>query len=72
MQLCKAILEEVSSCWTLLGLEHMGLKVRNPVFGGLRATKVQTACTVRTAPLLFTFWKVSYLNLLPAKVQFSN
>ena len=46
---------------------HMGLFVTKPVFGGLQTTKVQTSMcihTVRSAPLLFTYWKVSYRDLL--------
>ena len=35
---------------------HMGLAARKPVFGGLRTTKAQH--------LLFTYWKVAYLNWL--------
>ena len=42
---------------------------------GLRTTKVQTSLRIGadwSAPLLFAFWKVSYLNLLKAKFQFSS
>ena len=45
----------------------MGLDVRKSVFGGLRTTQAQTRLRIRSvwsAPLLFTFWKVSYLDLL--------
>ena len=43
---------------------HMGLEARKPVFGSLRTTQAQTSLRVRadwSAPLLFAFWKVSYL-----------
>ena len=56
-------------------LEHMGLGARKPVFGGLRTTKAQTSLRIRavwSAPLLFAYWKVSYLDLLQAKFQFSS
>ena len=29
-------------------------------------------CAVRSAPLLFAFWKESYVNLLQVKFQFSS
>ena len=48
---------------------YMGLLVTKPVFGGLRTTKVQTSLRIGadwSAPLLFAYWKVSYLNLLQA------
>ena len=57
-------------------LDQMGLDVRKPVLGGLRTTQAQNLSSggggLRTAPLLFTFWKVSYVNLLQVKFQFSN
>ena len=43
----------------------MGLNARKPVFCGLPTTKGQTSlciCADRSAPLLITFWKVSYLS----------
>ena len=46
---------------------HLGLKARKPVFGDLRTTQAQTSLRIRavwSAPLLFAFWKVSYVNLL--------
>ena len=49
---------------------HMGLVATKSVFGGLRTTKVQTSLRIRadcSAPLLFAYWKVSYLNLLQTK-----
>ena len=52
----------------------MGLDARKPVFRGLRATKAQTSlriCADWSAPLLFAFWKVPYLNLLQAKINFN-
>ena len=53
----------------------MGLVAIKPVFGGLRTTKAQTSLRIRavlSVPLLFAFWKVLYLDLLPAKYQFST
>ena len=53
----------------------MGLEAKKPVFGGLRTTQAQTSLCIRpegSAPLFFTFWKVSYLELLRAKFQFSS
>ena len=55
--------------------KHVGLDAKNPVFGGLRTTQAQTSLrihAVRSAPLLFAFWKVSYVNLLQVKFQFSS
>ena len=52
---------------------YMVLDARKPVFGGLRTIQEQTSLCMRadwSAPLLFAFWKVSYLNLLQAKFQF--
>ena len=49
----------------------MGFKARKPVIGVLRTTKVQTSLCIHTvwlAPLLFPYWKVSYLNLLQASL----
>ena len=48
----------------------MGLEARKPVFSGLRTTKAQTSLRIRavwSAPLLFAYWKESYLNLLQAE-----
>ena len=42
---------------------------------GLRITNWQTSlhiCAVYSAPLLFAYWKVAYLNLLQAIFQFSS
>ena len=53
----------------------MGLDTRKPVFGGLQTAKVQTSLRIRavwSAPLLFAYWKVSYLYLLQAKFQYSG
>ena len=58
-----------------LGLEYMGLDAKKPVFGGLGAIKAQTSlciCAVWSAPLLFAYWKVSYLSLLLTKFQFPS
>ena len=55
---------------------HMGLSVaRKPVFEDLRTTQAQTSlriCSVWSAPFLFAIWKVSYVNLLQVKLQFSS
>ena len=54
---------------------HMGLDVRIPVFGGWRTTKTHTSlriCAVWSAPLLFAYLKVSYLDLPQAKFQISS
>ena len=51
---------------------HMGLDVRKPVFGGLWTTQAQTSLRIHavwSAPLLFAFWKVLYVNLLQVKFQ---
>ena len=52
---------------------HMGYDVRKPVFRGLQTTMAQTSLHIRavwSAPLLFAYWKVSYLNLLQVKFNF--
>ena len=44
----------------------MGLNTRKAVFGASRTTKAQTSLRIRadwSAPLLFAFWKVSYVDL---------
>ena len=54
---------------------QMGLDAGKPVFGGLRTTKAQTSLRIRavwSAPLFFAYWKVSYLDLLRPKFQFSS
>ena len=53
----------------------MGCNARKPVIGGLRTRKVQTSLRIRAdrlASLLFAFWKVSYVNLIQVKFQFSR
>ena len=48
----------------------LDLVATKPVSGGLRTTKAQTSLRIRTdwsAPLLFSYWKISYLNLLQVK-----
>ena len=48
----------------------MGRVARKPVFVGLQ-TKAQTSLrigAVWSVPLLFAYWKVSYLDLLQAKI----
>ena len=64
---------------TLAGLVsvryHVGLDARKPVFGGLWITQAQTRLSILTvwsAPLLFAFWKVSYINLLQVIFQISS
>ena len=50
----------------------MGRDTRKPIFGGLQITKAQTSLCILAdclAPLLFAFWKVSYLNFLQAKFK---
>ena len=59
----------------MIYLAYMGLDMRKPVFGCLRTTKAQTSLRIRTvwsAPLLFAFWKVLYVNFLQVKFQFSS
>ena len=56
-----------------MGQQEMGLVARKPVFGGLRTTKAQTSLCIRRvwlAPLLFTYWKVAYLDLLRTNFSF--
>ena len=51
-----------------------GPQCRKPVFLGMQTIKEQTSlhvCAVWSAPLLFAYCNVSYLNLLQAKFQFS-
>ena len=53
----------------------MGLGATKPVFGGLRSTQAQTSLRIRavwSAPLLIAYWKVSYIDLLLAKFQYSS
>ena len=48
---------------------------RIPVFGDLRTTKAHTSLRIRAvwcAPLLFTYWKVLYLDLQQGKLQLSS
>ena len=56
---------------TWLSPSYMGLDARKPVFGVFANNKGADRA-VWSGPLLFSFWKVSYLNLLQAKFQFSN
>ena len=51
-------------------IHHMGHDARKPVFRCLWITLAQTSLRIRavwSAPLLFAFWKVSYVNLLQVK-----
>ena len=53
----------------------MGLGARKPVFGSLQTTQAQTSLRIRadcSAPMLFAYRDVSYLDLLRAKFQFSS
>ena len=53
----------------------MGLNGRKHVFGDLQIRQAQTSLHIRavwSAPLLFAFWKVSYLGLLQAKFLISR
>ena len=66
-----AVPKYVNICHT----DYFGIDARKPVFGDLRTTKAQTSLHIHadwSAPLLFAFWKVSYLNLLRAKFHNSN
>ena len=54
-----------------LFMNYMGLDERKPIFVGLRTTKAQSICPAWSAPLLFPFRKVSYLNLPQVKCQAS-
>ena len=54
---------------------YMGLNAKKSVFGGLRTTKAQNSLRIHadwSAPSLFAFWKLSYLNLLQVEFQFSS
>ena len=54
---------------------NMGHNARKHVFGGLRTTQAQTSLRIRavwSAPLLFAFWKVTYVHWLQKKFQFSS
>ena len=62
-------------CKVTFGFKYMGLDARKPVFGVLRITQAQTSLRIRaiwSAPLLFAFWKVRYVNLPQVKFQFSS
>ena len=55
-------------------IQYMGLVVRKPIFGGLQTTQAQTSLRISavwSTPLLFAFWKVSYLDLLLTEFQLS-
>ena len=54
---------------------NLDLVARKPVFRGLRTTQAQTSLRIRavwSAPLLLALWKVSYINLIQVKFQFSS
>ena len=58
-----------------LASKYMGLDARKPVFGGVVNNKgADQPAHPRglSAPLLLAYWKVSYLDLLGAKFQFSS
>ena len=53
---------------------NLALTLKN-LPSGFADNKAQTSLHIhadRSAPLLFTFWKVSYLNLQPVKFQLSS
>ena len=53
--------------------ELFGLYARSLPSGGLQTTNRQTSQRIRalrSAPLLFMYWKVSYINLLRAQFNF--
>ena len=55
----------------------MGLDARKPSLGVCEQQRRRPACgyvirAVWSAPLLFAYWKVSHLDLLLAKFQFSR
>ena len=55
--------------WTIPSLLYGPQRLSS---GGLWTTQAQTSlhiCTVWSTPLLFTFWKVLYVNLLQAKLN---
>ena len=61
----------------LKSMNEMGVDTRKPqaVFGGLQITQAQNSqriATIRSAPLLFAFWKVSCPGLPQAKFQISR
>ena len=61
--------------WQNQTIMIMGLYVRKPVSGGFRTTQAQTSLRIRavlSAPLFFAYWKLSYIDLLKAKFQFSR
>ena len=58
-----------------LPFAYMGLVATKLVFWGLWTTQAQTSLRIRavwSAPLLFAFWKILYVNLLLVKFQFSR
>ena len=48
---------------------YMGLATKNPAFEVCQQQKLKPACASRQSPLFFTYWKVSYQNLIKAKFQ---
>ena len=78
MQAGKNVLSKIvySTCVCVcicVSLFQMGSDARKPVFRGLRTTQAQTSLRIRavwSGPLLFTFWKVSYVNLLQVKFNY--
>ena len=59
-----------------MGLDSSGPRPNQTrLWGFLRPTKAQTSLRLsadRSVPLLFAYWKVSYLNLLQSKFQYSS
>ena len=54
--------------------KYLGLNVRKPVFRDLQTTEAQTSmciCAVWPVPLLFVYWKVSYLEVTTSEISIS-
>ena len=48
---------------------YMGPEASKPVLGVCKQQRCRPACADCSESLLFSFWKVSYLNLLQVKFQ---
>ena len=67
--------DSVAKFSSLVRTRDKWASTRENLFGALRTTKTQTSlriCAVWSAPLLFAYCKVSYIDLLHAKFQFSS
>ena len=51
---------------------ELGLDARKPVFGVCEQQRHRPTWAAGSRPLLFAYWKVSYLNLLKVNFKFSN